>query len=412
MRKISDFQLNSPRLDGVIEEVVQARGEYSTLNDRLEDLKQLSDYKITSATLVGSSLIITVEPGLAFIDEIPILSHNELSVAISQPEPQMVYYIYLCKDGELAYSSEQSSSTDTLLLGTVEIGEVVEDITITDLRPFLQKGGKSGGLGEEAAERIEALEYIVRSFTFSEKHIAEEGQQVFTLNHPYPAGLGKLRVFVNGILMTEGEEGSGDYVETDNRTVTFNYPLTAGEGVRFLMENTVPHIGFTETFIAEEGQTEFILSHIYPAGQERLRVYVNGLLYEPGLDNDYIEPDNYTVVFNDPFFGGERVKFVMETTSVDDIIATGGYASIGHRLNSQLGDCNVDISIEYDEYDRIDKEIWTGDVNKTVKYTYNEQGRRAGKVVTEGNLVTTVTYTYDGAGRVKGISVRKTLNGA
>lgn len=445
MRRIADFQINNPRLDSVVQEVADARGDYPTLRARLDSIVlntgALTDYKIVSAVLSEGNLVVEVNPGLAFIDDMPVLSRDRLACTIPQPAPGTVYYVYLTKAGELAYSTRALLDADKLLLGTVAVGESASGAVISDLRPFLQRGGVTGevydargsysSLGERLdavegavsavrgevvsargahaslGQRLDSLDSAVSGLSFSESYVSAEGQTVFTLQHRYPVGRNKLRVFVDGLLMTEGSDA--DYVETDEYTVTFNYPLPAGRNVRFLVENLIPGVGFTETHTAAAGQTVFRLAYPYPAGQNRLRVYVNGLLYEPGPDNDYVETDEYTVTFNDPFYGGERVKFILESTTVTEASAAGGYTSLAHRLNSQLGDCNVDITIEYDEQGRPVREVWTGDVNKTVEFTYNERGYRASEVVTEGNLVITTTYTYNESGLVTGISVRKRL---
>lgn len=411
MRRISDFQINSPRLDGVVQEVSDARGGRSTLKERLDGI--LSDYKINSAYPSGDSLIVEVSPGLAFIDDAPVLVHSALTCHIYQPQPQTVYYIYLKKDGTLVATIQALQDADSLLLGTVETGQTNMDATVSDLRPFLQKGGATGevydarGSYSTLGERLDFLDDAINGFTFSETHVSTENQQTFTLQHRYPAGQKKLRVFVNGVLTEEGPDS--DYTETSAYTVTFNRPLSAGQNVRFVCENLVPGMGFTETFTATPGQTLFNLSYPYPVGQNRLRVYVNGILCEPGPDNDYMETGEYAVTFNYPFTGGDRVKFIVESTTAAESSAAGGYTSIAHRLNSQLGDCNVDISLEYDGQNRPLREVWTGDVNKTIEYTYNEQGYRSSETITEGNLVITTTYTYNAGGLITGISVRKRL---
>ncbi|WP_421021284.1 hypothetical protein, partial [Klebsiella pneumoniae] len=53
-----------------------------------------------------------------------------------------------------------------------------------------------------------------------------EGQTVFTLpNGTFTVGDHSLQVFVNGMLMREGK--GNDYIEIDNRTIEFLFPLTS-----------------------------------------------------------------------------------------------------------------------------------------------------------------------------------------
>lgn len=416
MRRISEFQLNSPKLEQVYGEVVDARGSYETLGQRLDDLGNalggtvLKDYKITSAVVTENGISVTVNPGLAFINDTPVLLHDPAEVVIPSAMQDVWYYIYLSESGQFFYFDAIINEADKLLLGRVALREG-GNVDIEDMRPFLQKGGMAReiydarGQYPELGDRLNAIETLALGYTFGETYVSAAGQQEFVLQHRYPVGKNKLRVFVGGLLMAPGE--NADYIEVDDRTVFFNNPLPAGMVVRFVLENAAPGVGFTEIHTAQEGQTEFRLAHPYPVGSSKLRVYVNGLLYSPGEDNDYVEVDEYTVRFNDPFNGGEIIQFICDGSDPEGVIAAGGYTSLAHRLNSQLGDCNVDISIEYDESGRVIREVWTGDVNKTVEYTYNAQGYRETVVETEGSLKITTTYSYNGEGLVTGISVRK-----
>jgi YD repeat-containing protein len=94
---------------------------------------------------------------------------------------------------------------------------------------------------------------------------------------------------------------------------------------------------------------------------------------------------------------------------IESAAVAGGYTSLSHRLNSRLADCDVDISIEYDDSDRVIREVWTGRINKTVEFLYDERGNRVAEIETEGNLTITTTYEYDSKNRISRISVRKTV---
>jgi hypothetical protein len=411
MRRIGEFQLNSPKLDSVYNEVVEARGQYSTLKARLDDIGSnlLADYKITEAVLDNGGIVVTIAPGLAFINETPVLTRSDVVLRIDGAADGQWYYIYLGEDGVVSYSDAPLDAADKLLLGRVSCS--AGSVSIEDMRPFLQKGGvtkeiyEARGAYDSLGQRLDAIEAGAIGYTFSEVYVAQEGQQEFVLQHKYPVGAGKLRVFVDGLLMGCGEQD--DYVEVDAHTVRFNYPLPQGAVVRFLVENAVPGMGFTEVHTAEPEQTVFHLAYPYPYGTGRLRVFVNGVLYTPGSDNDYVEVDEYTVQFNDPFLGGERIHFIVDGVDIESAACAGGYTSLSHRLNSRLADCNVDIMIEYDENDRVIRETWSGQINKTIEFLYDEKGNRVAEIETEGNLVITTTYEYDDRNRISRMSIRK-----
>lgn len=444
VRKITDSQISSRRLDSLVDEITEARGVYPTLNERLENNTgaRMRDYMIESAVIDGGTLTITVKPGLAYIEDAPIATNAALTLSIT-PSPAQDYYVYLTGQGELYYNTAFIKDAEKVILGKVSVNQDGTGASITDMRPFLQKGGAAGEiyaarggyatLGERldagdaslsnlASEvtgarggypvlgnRLDAIAAALGEFAFKEDHVSQDGQTVFALSRPYPFGFNKLRVYVDGLLMTAGLDA--DYVETDEYTVTFNYPLTAGRNVLFIVENTAPTAGFKEVHIAEVGQSVFTLSNSYPAGEGRLRVYVNGVLYHPGQDNDYLETDEHTVTFNTSFPEPAVVQFILESSSLTDSLAAGGYPTIGGRLNSQLGDCNVDISFQYDTDGQLLMETWTGDVNKTIQYTYNDRGLKAVEIESEGRLTITRTYTYDSNNRVTSISVRRYYTG-
>ncbi len=64
---------------------------------------------------------------------------------------------------------------------------------------------------------------------FNDRYVATEGQTEFHTSRDYMVGTGTLFVYVNGILAFCGPDQN--YVETDSRTVTFNYPMSEGDVV-------------------------------------------------------------------------------------------------------------------------------------------------------------------------------------
>lgn len=411
MRKLADFQIDSERLNSLEEEVTEARGDKPTLRDRIAEIG--ADFRVESAQPVGNDLSIMVHPGRAYINDSVVEAAYPQLYLLQGANVQTDYYLYLKSDGSIVSSTQPSTDADLLPLAVVSVGESLGAVTVTDVRPLLQRGGAAKEVQEARGgyvsldARLDAIEENFGDYGFRETHVSTEGQQVFTLEHTYPAGGGRLCVYVDGLLMDPGPDD--DYLETDKNTVTFNYPLTAGRNVQFLLNSPSPETGFTEVHTAQAGQQAFGLQHPYPAGRGRLQVYVNGLLNSVGADADYLETNPYTVTFNAPFGGGERIVFYLDNPSADMLRAQGGYPSLGQRLDSQLGDCNVDIAIEYDDQNRPAREVWTGEVSKVKEYTYYANGLLATERVTEGNLVITTTYTYNEAGLTTGITVRKTL---
>lgn len=135
-----------------------------------------------------------------------------------------------------------------------------------------------------------------------ESYAAQEGQTVFSLGGTYRPGMNELQVYVNGVRQMLNV----DYTETDNRTVTFLYPLEEGDLVLFTVSE-VRRMTLHEEHVAEEGQTLFVLSRPYHPGWNSLQVYINGLLMRK--EEDYREVDEYTVEFLYPLSAGMKVTF-------------------------------------------------------------------------------------------------------
>lgn len=64
----------------------------------------------------------------------------------------------------------------------------------------------------------------------------------------------------------------------------------------------------TQRFVAEEGQTVFLVSRPYAPGSGAMSVFVNGLRVEPGIN--YNETDETTVTFTSALSAGDFVTFV------------------------------------------------------------------------------------------------------
>lgn len=69
----------------------------------------------------------------------------------------------------------------------------------------------------------------VRNQRLHEEFVAVEAQTVFVLKTPYHPGFNTLEVYDEGILL----RNNVDYLETDEYTVTFLYPLPSGAKITF-----------------------------------------------------------------------------------------------------------------------------------------------------------------------------------
>jgi hypothetical protein len=53
------------------------------------------------------------------------------------------------------------------------------------------------------------------------------------------------------------------------------------------------------------------------------------------------------------------------------------------------------LTITYTQYGKIEKETYTGDINKEVQYTYNAYNDITKKIITENGTTKTANYIYD-----------------
>lgn len=67
-----------------------------------------------------------------------------------------------------------------------------------------------------------------------------------------------------------------------------------------------------EEFIATEDQTEFTLSNNYVVGNNSLKVFVNGMYQDLGLDRTYVELNHNTIKFNEGLVAGDWVMVRIE----------------------------------------------------------------------------------------------------
>lgn len=138
-----------------------------------------------------------------------------------------------------------------------------------------------------------------------------------------------------------------------------------------------------ETVQTAEGQTSIEVPFKYTLGNI-LKVFKNGVL----LDfSEYSEVDNTHINVITPCKSTDKFTFVMEVAgNVLDIKAKPYYSEL-----------------VYNEQGNIQKEIYTGQIEKTIEYIYDTNGNIKEKVVEKNGKKLKATYNYDEQGNLKSI---------
>lgn len=139
--------------------------------------------------------------------------------------------------------------------------------------------------------------------------IATAGQTVFNTPVPYSVGTNSLLVFVNGIKQVPGVGRS--YVETNNTTITFNTPLSAGQIVDIVSLNvTAPGTIYRELFVNASTTNTFTLTTPYhhstnPAdvNNAAIAVYVQGI-----KQNGVVENNGTSITLSQSISAGKLVE--------------------------------------------------------------------------------------------------------
>jgi hypothetical protein len=82
-----------------------------------------------------------------------------------------------------------------------------------------------------------------------------------------------------------------DYIEIDDKTIEFTYPLDAGENISVVCVAAL--YNWIERFVSLQGQTVFELQNVYYTGRDDIIVYENGLQLTVG--DDYKEISNRAI---------------------------------------------------------------------------------------------------------------------
>ena len=169
-----------------------------------------------------------------------------------------------------------------------------------------------------------------------EEVLSIEDQKVFVLKNKYNVGEHSLSIFVNGLRL----ECNKDYIEIDGNTVELKTgPYPSGTNFIFRQEivttaGKVLYHGkdynqksWSYNIIATEGQREISVDESFIPGANMINVMCNGLLQWQGEDNDYIEVNEHTIMFNYDLEEGEHVRITCVAATcewTERFIATKG----------------------------------------------------------------------------------------
>lgn len=71
-------------------------------------------------------------------------------------------------------------------------------------------------------------------------------------------------------------------------------------------------VPFYQEWLATEGQTDFIVDTNYKMGINSIKVFLNGVYQDQGINASYIEVDEKTIRFNEPLYQNDWVMVRIE----------------------------------------------------------------------------------------------------
>ncbi|MNM49709.1 hypothetical protein D3C81_607190 [compost metagenome] len=171
-------------------------------------------------------------------------------------------------------------------------------------------GNSSTSNGQYIEPSISAR-YVIGEF------FAEEGQQIFKAQKSFTVDTNNLQVMLNGILMTKEE----DYLEIDEHTVQFLYPLCEDD---YVLLSVAAHgqdpFVVVETIDIEENKTRIVkFKHAFdPSNAKSLQVFLNGILVLPGEESDFMFYNSSSINFNYDLEIEDRITVRFESSSLYD----------------------------------------------------------------------------------------------
>jgi hypothetical protein len=232
-------------------------------------------------------------------------------------------------------------------------------------------GGSGGGSGISETQR-ESVSVI-------------EGQTSIKSPFSFPMG-GSLKVYKNGVLLDLDK----DYTEVDSDYISVTVPTLSTDVFTFMVEISG---------VVKLEPTAYRMELEYnPDGSVAKEIYTGGtnkvVTYEYDLDGNVtkklVERDSQTfiTIYNYDTNGN--------IVSIDDEGTEIAVLTSGSGLLKGIKPIYYHLDLVYNTEGAVDKEVYTGDINKTVAYFYTAEGNVDYKEVTDDEgQVKRAVYNYD-----------------
>jgi hypothetical protein len=246
---------------------------------------------------------------------------------------------------------------------------------------LLSGGGTSGGGVGGVTE------------TIRETVTVENGQTIIKVPFSFPTG-GSLKVYRNGVL----QDLDRDYIELNSTEIEMISPLEETDLITFMIES-----GGTITLQPTTYNLEIIYNpdgsvqkEIYTGGVEKVVEYVYDEITKQVIEKIVTRGENITKsIFN----YDENGKII----SIDDYGTEIAVLTSPDGLLEGVKPFSYHLEIVYNPDGSVQKEIYTGDINRTVSYTYDIEGNVLEKVVNENGHIKKAYYNYDSEGNITSI---------
>jgi hypothetical protein len=224
--------------------------------------------------------------------------------------------------------------------------------------------------------------------TVRESISANDGQTLIRTPFSYPLG-GKLKVYRDGVLL----DLNIDYTEVDSLHILLSEPAVSSEIFTFIIE--------VSGIIKLEPVTYQLDLSYYPDGNVETETYTGGVnkvvtyyYNEFGNVIEKVVDRNSGEVARAKYFY-DREDINQKLVKVADAETQIAVFNNGVEVIKGVKPFSYELELIYNDGGYIEEERYTGDINKTVTYSYGERWNMTEKTVEEDGFITKAYYYYD-----------------